>query len=102
LPVELLAYGVRRGSGGAGRHPGGDGQRKHLRFRRPVELSFLAGRQAHGPAGRAGGADGEPGRLRVRVPGGRWRRWAGVGSESLPAGAEVELWTPGGGGFGAS
>lgn len=101
LPVELLAYGVRRKSGGAGRARGGDGQRKHLRFRRPVELSFLAGRQQRGPAGRAGGGEGRPGRLRVRVAGGRWVRWDGVGSGALPAGSEVELLTPGGGGFGA-
>ncbi|MHC4375820.1 MAG: hydantoinase B/oxoprolinase family protein [Planctomycetota bacterium] len=101
LPVELLAYGVRRESGGAGRHPGGDGQQKRLRFRRPVELSFLAGRQHSGPGGRAGGGDGRPGRLRVRVAGGRWTRWAGVGSGPLPEGSEVELLTPGGGGFGA-
>lgn len=102
LPVELLAYGVRRASGGAGSAPGGDGLRKVLRFRRPVELSFLAGRQEAGPAGRSGGQAGQAGRLRVRGPGpGRWVRWAGVSSGVLSPGSEIELQTPGGGGYGA-
>ena len=101
FPVRVLAAGVRRGSGGDGRHRGGDGQRKRLRFLTPVELSWLAGRARRGPWGMAGGHPGAPGGARVRTEqAAPWSQLEPSDARTLPAGAEVEVETPGGGGFG--
>jgi len=101
LPVRVLETTVRRGSGGAGRYRGGDGVSKRFRFLEPVRLSWIAERQVHGPWGRLGGSAGAPGYATCRLPGEDTDRpLAGKQTLDLPAGAELELGTPGGGGFG--
>jgi len=101
LPVRVLAYTLRRGSGGRGRFPGGDGVLRRLRFLTQVRLGFIAERTKCGPWGLEGGAAGSPGGARVRVAGGRRdRALPGKCSMVLESGAEVEVRTPGGGGFG--
>jgi len=37
-PVRLLEFSIRRGSGGAGFHRGGDGVTRRLEFLRPLTL----------------------------------------------------------------
>lgn len=101
LPVRVLCATVRRGSGGAGRHPGGDGIVRRVRFLAPVHLAFVAERQREGPWGAAGGAAGRPGEAFVRVArAARDRRIGGRTALRLEAGAEVEVRSPGGGGWG--
>jgi N-methylhydantoinase B len=101
LPVRVQKCTVRRGSGGAGRHRGGDGIEKRLRFLAPVSVGWIAERQTRGPWGRAGGRAGAPGRAAYRLPGeAQEHELAGKQALDLPAGAELELWTPGGGGWG--
>lgn len=102
LPVRVVATTVRRGSGGAGRARGGDGLVRRLLLLAPVRISFTGQRQARGPYGLEGGAAGAPGRARWRAAG--ERRWRSLGVQAaldLAAGAEIEVETPGGGGFGA-
>jgi N-methylhydantoinase B len=102
LPARVLSTSVRRNSGGPGRWPGGDGIRRRLRFLEPVRLAWLAERQVNGPPGLDGGQAGLPGGARVRLPGEDSERiLGGRAAEELPAGAEVEILTPGGGGYGA-
>ena len=101
LPIQVLATTVRRGSGGAGAHPGGDGVRRRLRFLEAVRLSWIAERQRSGPWGLAGGEAGSVGSARVSTaPGRRMLRTPAPFSVDLASGAEVELETPGGGGHG--
>ena len=101
LPVRVLAYTVRRGSGGAGARPGGDGAVRRLRFLVPVQVGWIAERQRRGPWGLSGGAPGSPGAARVRPSGGRrWRALPGRVGLELEAGSELEVRTPGGGGHG--
>ncbi|MCA8978899.1 MAG: hydantoinase B/oxoprolinase family protein, partial [Planctomycetes bacterium] len=58
--------------------------------------------QRRGPWGLAGGEPGAPGSARVREAGSRGdRRLRAPFSIDLTAGGELELETPGGGGFGA-
>lgn len=103
LPVRVLAQTVRRGSGGAGKHPGGDGLRKRLRFLEDVRLGWIAERQEAGPWGLSGGEPGAAGGARVRLAGDRKDRpLPGKAARDLPAGSEVEVRTPGGGGYGRS
>jgi len=100
-PVRLLCLELRRGSGGRGQSAGGDGVRKHLRFLTEVHAAFVGDRQETGPWGLAGGESGSPARLRLRRPGARaWTRLSGHWSGRLPAGSEIAVETPGGGGHG--
>jgi N-methylhydantoinase B len=94
-PVRVERYGVRIGSGGAGRHRGGDGVVRVLRLLVDAQVSVITERRTTGPRGAAGGSDGAPGINRLDdlvLPG----KWTGV----VAAGSVVEIVTPGGGGWG--
>ena len=101
LPVRVLSQTVRRGSGGLGARRGGDGVVKRLAFLEDVRVGWIAERQASGPWGLEGGGPGRPGGARVRRAGERRDRpLAGKAALELPAGSELEVRTPGGGGHG--
>jgi len=101
IPVRLVAHTVRRDSGGAGAAAGGDGIVKRFRFLADVRAGWVAERQLNGPWGADGGAPGQPGSASYRRAGDRRdRRLAGKATISLEAGSELELRTPGGGGYG--
>jgi N-methylhydantoinase B len=95
-PLRVEAYRLRRGSGGAGAHRGGDGVERAVRLLVDAEASVIAERRHHGPAGRDGGGDGAPGRTTLNgepLP----AKWRGT----LRAGDVLGIETPGGGGHGA-
>jgi 5-oxoprolinase (ATP-hydrolysing) len=101
FPVQLLAFGLRSGSGGAGRHAGGEGIVRGYRFCEPVSVSLLTERRQRAPFGLDGGANGAPGRNRVRRAGRRsLEEVAGKSTLALDVGDELWVETPGGGGFG--
>ena len=76
-PLRVLENSVRRGSGGAGRHRGGDGLVRRTQFLAPATVTLIGERRRRGPWGAAGGADGRPGRNRLERAGRRDRRAAG-------------------------
>jgi N-methylhydantoinase B len=88
---------LREGSGGAGRHRGGDGQRIVFEVLAPeVQMSPHVDRVDHPPAGLFGGAHGAPASLAVNgTPIHPKRRYV------LRKGDIVEITTPGGGGYGS-
>lgn len=45
-PVLLREFSLRAGSGGAGKHRGGDGVIRDIEFRRPVQVSILSERRS--------------------------------------------------------
>lgn len=101
LPVRVRRYAVRRGSGGKGARPGGDGIERELLFLAPARATFVATRRDVSPWGLAGGASGERGRARVRRAGQRgWRPMDPEGAVDLERGDRIEIATPGGGGHG--
>jgi N-methylhydantoinase B len=61
-PLRVRRYAVRRGSGGEGRHPGGDGVIRELEVLVESRLTLLTERRRRGPYGLLGGAEGERGR----------------------------------------
>lgn len=98
-PVRVRSYRVRRGSGGAGRHRGGDGILREIEFLCPAELTILADRRLRGPYGLAGGSSGAPGRTSI-VRRGAASILPGKTHLHVDAGDVLRLETPGGGGFG--
>ncbi|HWA60438.1 MAG TPA: hydantoinase B/oxoprolinase family protein, partial [Caulobacteraceae bacterium] len=101
FPVRVEAFGVRRGSGGAGRHAGGDGARRRIRFLAPMETALLSTRRDHAPQGLAGGGPGLAGAQRWIAASGAVKDLPGSFSITVDAGDAIEIETPGGGGFGA-
>ena len=100
-PLRVERHALRVGSGGAGRHRGGDGVVRELRVLEPCRLSIVSERRRRSPQGREGGGAGAPGRnllngadlpakvtrelapgdlLRIETPGGGGYRSAGLSS----------------------
>ncbi|MBB4267995.1 hydantoinase B/oxoprolinase family protein [Roseospira visakhapatnamensis] len=101
FPVLVDAFHVRRGSGGAGQHRGGDGVVRRLVFREAMTVAILANRRRVPPFGMAGGADGAPGRTRIERADGTVEDLGSTGSAEVGPGDAVVIETPGGGGYGA-
>ncbi|CAM9536473.1 unnamed protein product [Pylaiella littoralis] len=100
-PVILNSFGLRRGSGGGGARPGGDGVSRSMTFRKPLTVSVLSERRAFRPWGLAGGLPAERGLnfLRFRA-GGRTVSLGGKNTVAVDAGDRLTILTPGGGGHG--
>ncbi|MEP6707127.1 MAG: hydantoinase B/oxoprolinase family protein, partial [Pyrinomonadaceae bacterium] len=99
-PLRVREYRVRRGSGGKGKHRGGDGVVREVEVLAPARMSLLADRRKHAPYGLRGGKEGAAGRDRIIRRGGRRESIAAKGSWQLDSGDRVRIETPGGGGFG--
>ncbi|WP_296594909.1 hydantoinase B/oxoprolinase family protein [Phenylobacterium sp.] len=100
FPVRVEHFGVRRGSGGAGAHRGGDGAVRRIRFLAPMEAALLSSRRDHAPQGLAGGSPGLPGRQRLIAASGAVSELPGCFSVTVELGDAIQIETPGGGGFG--
>jgi N-methylhydantoinase B len=97
FPLRMVEYALRRGSGGAGVHRGGDGVVREVEALADMSWSLIAERRRHAPRGAAGGGAGRTGRDTVNgdeVP--------GKAAGSLRAGDRLRIETPGGGGHGES
>jgi 5-oxoprolinase (ATP-hydrolysing) len=100
-PVRLREFSVRRGSGGAGVHRGGDGVVRRIEFLRPLKLSVLSERRGpHPPYGVAGGEPGAVGRNRLQKSSGEIIELGGIAQVEVAAGDILIVETPGGGGWG--
>jgi N-methylhydantoinase B/oxoprolinase/acetone carboxylase alpha subunit len=102
LPVRVRRYAIRAGSGGAGRHRGGDGIERELEVLEPATASLVTERRTSTPWGVAGGAAGATGENWL-VPGGRdadARRLPDKCTVQLAPGDVLRIRTPGGGGWG--
>ncbi len=58
-PLRIGRYAMRDGSGGSGRHAGGDGLVREYRFLSSATVTLLSERRRHAPWGLADGAPGE-------------------------------------------
>ena len=100
FPVRLESFGIRDGSGGAGKWSGGNGAARVMRFLTPVKVTTLCSHRIVPPFGVDGGADGAVGRNAALFPDGRRVELKGNDEVDLPAGGVFEMLTPGGGGWG--
>lgn len=95
FPLRAIEYALRRGSGGAGRHRGGDGVIREVEALAEMRFSLISERRRHPPPGAAGGDPGARGKNMLN-------------GEELPAkisgtlrpGDRLRIETPGGGGHG--
>jgi N-methylhydantoinase B len=95
FPVRVVQYALRRGSGGAGTHHGGDGVVRELEALTAMTYSLITERRRHAPPGAAGGDPGTPGRNLLdgdELP--------AKATGALQRGQRLRLETPGGGGHG--
>ena len=100
FPVILERFAIRRGSGGAGAHKGGDGVERHIRFRERMHANILSNRREIPPAGLAGGEDAKPGINQIIRADGTIETLGATASAEMAPGDMFVIETPGGGGFG--
>ncbi|NPT36484.1 hydantoinase B/oxoprolinase family protein [Paraburkholderia xenovorans] len=99
-PIKVLRREIRRGSGGAGKHPGGCGisfEFELLPEAANVTASFLMTQLKSSPPGLAGGGAGQPGRLMING-----QIMDPTEPRVLNAGDRVLMETAGGGAYGAA
>ena len=100
FPVILESFSIRRGSGGRGRHRGGDGAVRRIRFLEPMTAAVLSEHRKVPPHGLDGGEPGTVGRNWVQRADGSVEELAATGSTAMNPGDVFIIETPGGGGFG--
>jgi N-methylhydantoinase B len=95
FPMRMIEYSLRRGSGGAGEHRGGDGVVREIEALAPLHYSLITERRRHAPPGAHGGGDGALGR---NLLDGSELEPKAIGE--LEPGQRLRIETPGGGGYG--
>jgi 5-oxoprolinase (ATP-hydrolysing) len=101
FPVRLEQFSIRRGSGGAGRHRGGDGTVRRVRFLEPMTAVMLANHRRVAPFGAAGGHPGALGTNWVERADGAREDYGATCQVEMREGDLFAVETPGGGGYGA-
>ena len=101
-PLRVRQYSLRRGSGGDGKHRGGDGIVREIEVLADAEVTLLADRRLRGPWGLNGGSDGAPGKACVIRLDGTVEDLPGKFNVRLRKGERIRIETPGAGGWGIS
>lgn len=100
VPLRVMQYELRRGSGGSGKHLGGDGVVREIEILDDETwVTLLTERRTKAPPGAHGGSDGSVGTNSVEFQGKRVE----IGSKAvlkLQRGSRIRIETPGGGGWG--
>jgi 5-oxoprolinase (ATP-hydrolysing) len=100
FPVLLRRFAIRAGSGGDGKHRGGDGLTRQIEFREAMTVAILSNHRRVAPFGAGGGAAGAPGVNRLKHHDGRSELLAATAEVAVEPGDVISIETPGGGGFG--
>jgi N-methylhydantoinase B len=95
FPLRVTRYQLRSGSGGHGKHRGGDGLLREFEFLAPAVVTLLTERRRHQPWGLQGGAAGTAGENRYNG-----KLLPGKITLQVCAGEQITVATPGGGGWG--
>ena len=103
FPLRVRRLALRRGSGGQGTHPGGEGIVREVELLADATVSLITERRRSAPGGVAGGEPAKRGENWL-LPGGREADAVELPDKvtlEVHAGDVVRLLTPGGGGWGA-
>jgi len=102
FPVLLESFIIRPDSGGKGRHRGGNGVIRRVRFREPMTAAILSGHRDIPPFGLHGGESADVGRNLIERSDGTVEELGGTAVVEMQAGDLFVIETPGGGGYGVS
>jgi len=100
FPVRVEEFSIRRGSGGAGKHKGGAGIIRRVRFLEEMTATILSGHRRTDPYGLEGGGPGKKGINSVERTDGTVDPLNGNDETQMKPGDVFVIETPGGGGFG--
>jgi 5-oxoprolinase (ATP-hydrolysing) len=100
FPVTLESFEIRGGSGGKGRHSGGDGTLRKIRFHEPMTAAILSSHRVVPPFGLDGGENGEVGNQWIIRTDGTKDMLEGRDKTEMNTGDTFVIQTPTGGGFG--
>lgn len=98
-PMRIRRYAIRSGSGGAGKHRGGDGIVREYEFLTRSDVTILSDRRERAPYGLAGGEAGATGKNSL-LRGGRTISLPGKVRFEVEPGDVLRVASPGGGGYG--
>jgi N-methylhydantoinase B len=93
FPLRVRELALRRGSGGAGKHRGGDGIVREIEALAPMSYTLITERRRHAPQGLDGGEDGAVGRNSLNG-----KPLPGKAAGDLSTGDRLKIESPGGGG----
>ncbi len=100
FPVLVEKIAIRPNSGGRGKHRGGHGTIRRVRFREPMLAAISSSSRINCPYGMAGGEPGKCGRNYVERADGTVEELAPADSRDMNTGDVFVIETPGGGGYG--
>jgi 5-oxoprolinase (ATP-hydrolysing) len=100
FPVVLDEFSIRENSGGSGKHRGGNGVHRAIRFREPMHVSILSTHRKIAPSGLEGGSDAALGRNAILRADGTLEDLDSLAECDVEAGDTIIIDTPGGGGYG--
>jgi len=99
-PLRVRRYSFRSGSGGKGKHRGGERIIRDIEVLADCEVTLLSDRRMRGPWGLAGGGEGAAGTATVIRGDGSIEPMPGKFSTRLHKGDRIRIESPGGGGWG--
>jgi N-methylhydantoinase B len=99
-PVMVESFSLRPESGGKGRHTGGNGVIRRIKFLEPMTANILSGHRLISPFGLNGGESGSVGRNWVQRQDGSQEDLGSTATTQMQPGDVFVIETPGGGGFG--
>ena len=100
FPVRLETFKIRKNSGGKGKHKGGEGVERQMRFLEPMTVNMIAGHRIQPPYGMAGGGPGAIGENYVVHSDQKITNIGTKGQVEVKKNDIFILKTPGGGGYG--
>ena len=100
-PILVREFSIRRGSGGAGKQPGGDGVIRKLEFRAAMSAAILSNHRRVAPFGLAGGQDAMTGVNTLERHNGTVEDLDGIVTIEVQEKDVLIIKTPGGGGYGS-
>lgn len=99
-PVLVESFSLRRESGGKGKHSGGNGVIRRIKFLEPMTANILSSHRVIPPFGLNGGEPGQVGRNWVERQDGTQEELNSTATVEMQQGDVFVIETPGGGGFG--
>ncbi|NWF59420.1 MAG: hydantoinase B/oxoprolinase family protein [Fischerella sp.] len=100
FPVQVESFSLRPDSGGKGKHSGGNGVIRRIKFLEAMTANILSGHRVIPPFGLNGGEAGKVGRNWIQRQNGTQENLDSTATVEMKPGDVFVIETPGGGGFG--